>query len=192
MKNNDTILKYLLHDLTPDDKNDFEKLLEDSNDLKIELEETRKLLNNIDNLKSIQLDDSYFNNLIPKVHEKMNQKNSFTTSLNFKLAFSAVFSIFIIFVMFSYQGSSKTKYSFDNLLQDVAINEITTDYEINSLLDENVLVNYEYVSNVEENNFIEELNVNSFSQEDEYNTLKELSNNDVEEIYKQILNKKIL
>lgn len=76
MKRNDDILKYLSDFMSESEKQDFEKELSLSEDLRNRLDEQKAMLEGINSLADIKEESPYFQNLLPRVRGRMEKKKS--------------------------------------------------------------------------------------------------------------------
>ena len=195
-------IKYLENDFSEEEKSNFEKNLSLNHNLRKEFE---KYQMNYKNLNSeIKAEEDYFITLLPRVKERISAKKKFSFYFNLIPKYAYLFPVIliaavVIFLLNTYNSNIKSAidvknftYAFsDNneliteLLDETSNYKIIENYdsEIYSLTHsedeyENIILNY-----LKENNHIFELNesvINNLS-EDDYNL-----------VYNEIINKKIL
>jgi hypothetical protein len=192
MKNDDKIIvKYLSQLMSDDEKLIFENELVESpelNDAKIRIEQTISELK----LPEEIIDERYFNNLLPRVHERLDKENA--TSLIGKLFYLIpTIAAGIIGLVFLFKPNYTPEINYRALAAEIVNNmsdkevsgryfdEMQTDptpismtdktSDLSSLIPSGVELNDEVVSKY--------LNVSSV---EEYSTLHDLSENDLEKI----------
>lgn len=124
-KNNEQILKYLSGLMNESEKTQFENELQKSQVLKNEYEEIQKHLAEMIELKSASLNETYFNNLLPKVKERINSKEKIILykRLYYLVPVTAALLITIMF----WPGTEQSLSEYTSQLTDEIINNI--DYE---------------------------------------------------------------
>jgi len=150
-KNEDMILKYLSDVMNEKEKAEFENKLKSSNELKQEYESILSLLNQFKEFEKAQVDERYFDSLLPRVNEKIYAKKRFTVIRKLSYVLPAI--IIFILVLIMYPASSPT---FDKSLQSIT-KEMVNYYSNN--LDEfttEQIVPVQYEENYDAN-FIEDL-----------------------------------
>ncbi|MBK8945656.1 MAG: hypothetical protein IPM32_10365 [Ignavibacteriae bacterium] len=202
MNKNLQFIRYVENEFSEIEKKKFEtELLKDEN-LKLEFNKFLKRYKSLN--PGINFNEEYFINLLPKVRERISAKEK--SFLNFnkipKTAFVIpiiIIALVILFSVFNNQSKIEEKINFENLVSEfIENNEIANEllsesFELNrsSSYDpniysyiydesdyENIIINY-----IDENNLTFELNENVINQlsEDEYNL-----------VYGELINKKIL
>lgn len=202
MNKNLQFIRYVENEFSEIEKQKFEtELLKDEN-LKLEFNKFLKRYKSLN--PGINFNEEYFINLLPKVRERISAKEK--SFLNFnkipKTAFVIpiiIISFVILFSVFNNQSKIEEKLNFENLVSEFTENNeianelLSESFELNrsSSYDpniysyiydesdyENIIINY-----IDENNRTLELNENVIYQlsEDEYNL-----------VYGELINKKIL
>ena len=123
--NSDKILRYIAENMSDDEKRRFEKELEESPQLKRQFEKTMAELNRFKKVGNIEANDTYFNNLIPRVVSRVEKKKKrgFVLGFSFGGAISAVMVLFI----FVWGGSPSTQMFTDDYNKMIA--DVATDIE---------------------------------------------------------------
>jgi len=83
MKRDDLIFRYLSDLMTEAEKIEFEKELSKSGELKDELKKEENLLESINSCADIKSDSAYFQNLLPRVREKLEKKKRIKLAAKF-------------------------------------------------------------------------------------------------------------
>lgn len=194
MKLNDKILKYISDYMSGDEKVEFERELNESQELRDELQNYKSYLQE---LKSTPVEDSfYFNNLLPRVKEKIAGRVRHRIPLLPKLAAGAALVVVLFLIINPFGKSSRT--NFEQILlnsSDAYQDEILSSIEETNpgALPEEVLKNTDNLINT---NLSSELELNDLNVENEYTKtsylLENLNETEANEIYNQLVNKKIL
>lgn len=194
MKQNDKILKYISDYMSDDEKVEFEKELNESQELQDKLQNYKSYLQK---LKSTPVEENfYFNNLLPRVKEKISGRVRHRIPLIPKLAAGAALVVVLFLIINPFGKSSRT--NFEQIIlnnSDAYQNEILSSIEETnpSVLPEEVLKNTDNLINT---NLSSELELNDLNVETEYTKtsylLENINETEANEIYNQLVNKKIL
>lgn len=203
MKNKDTILKYLSELMTESERIKFEERLKNDPELKSEFEKIQNSLNVFSRNSEIEDDSNYFVNLVPKAREKMQSKKR-KKSLVLVPAFSLAISILIIFFL-QFPGINKQS-GFDIVISSEDISAFVTGMDslnVDELFGTNFIDEYAYYNSPEatdefdfilDESIISEVDlnkVNSYYVEGP-TSYNDFSSEQVDIIYEELINKKIL
>jgi len=194
--NKERILKYISGDLTQEELIIFEEELKKSDQLKTDYDNIKLQLDDLSILKEFETNEIYFANLLPRVYQRMDKKKKFR---KFRGIYYLVPTATAVVVLFLFLLNTKTNYN--AVYKDLA-NEV-----VNNLSDQEVSDKYlteleidpsDYVLN-QNNDELNvqipsdlELNSDSYTRligdplANEYSTLRNLSDNDLETVYKKI------
>jgi hypothetical protein len=191
---NDLILRYIEGNLTEEEKIRFETELNNSPSLQKELSMYKTVFNEFSGYKEIPADDDYFRNMIPRFRSKLPGKlKRFPLQ---RVAF--VSSACLIVVMFMFLLLNKNNQVpnitnkineheltelWDNFSSDVLPSEFSTDLSIDST------INALYLS---EMYITPEIDAYYFAdrKSDVSNIVKDINDEEADNIYKEIINKK--
>jgi hypothetical protein len=195
MTNDERIIKYLENDLSSDERIGFESDLKNSSELREEYEKYLKANHRVNELKDIKLKQAYLDSFILEFRNSINTQKPVTSKRNLGYAFGAIIAMIIsiaIFnnIMLENKDLSSVEEFTESLNQDQkfellqSLNGSTEEYD---LISEN-LDDAELTSLIQS-----ELNINNEIAEVYdigYNELvEELSKNEADKIYQEILNK---
>jgi hypothetical protein len=142
MKRNDDILKYLSDFMTVREKQDFEKELSLSEDLRNRLDEQKAMLKGINGLADIKEESPYFQNLLPRVRGRMEKKKSavWVPKWAYLLASSAAVVLLVInlgkFTPVDQPAKNETKVDSNAIVKT----EVVDIYQNENLLNDNSLI----------------------------------------------------
>jgi len=195
-KNNEKIMKYISAQMNETERSAFENELAESKQLQLELSEIKNRLTGLNVYNDLNVEETYFTNLLPRVHERLRKKKRFwkLESIYYLVPSTAAVVVLFFFIFNSKKG-------FETQYKDIA-NEIA-----NNITDQEVSDKYlseietePLVALVPQNN--DELNLQipsdldagaeSFSAlidnpiADDFSTLRRLSNKDLEVINKNL------
>jgi hypothetical protein len=187
MKNNDKkILKYLSEFMTDAEKDEFERELKSNEALHFRYEE---LKNNIkvfaDTSIEHNLNENYFNSLLPKVRNRLDEKTSGSKKPAIISALASAAAVIIFIVLFD-PGASNVDFSFNNYEEEISTILNSSDSEIDGLLDESYSYSYNDI-NIEEVNdrfysdYVDELTSN-------YNNSSTFQSTDINDSYSYLDN----
>lgn len=203
MKNKDTILKYLSELMTESERIKFEERLKNDPELKSEFEKIQSSLYAFSQSSEIEDDSNYFMNLVPKAREKMQSKKR-KKSLVLVPAFSLAISILIIFFL---QFPEINKQSgFDIVISSEDISAFVTGMDslnVDELFGTNFIDEYAYYNSPEATDEFDFILDESIISEVDLNTVNsyyveglmsynDFSSEQVDIIYEELINKKIL
>jgi hypothetical protein len=194
--NKEKILKYISGQLTQEELIIFEEELKKSDQLKTDYDNIKLQLNDLSIKKEFETNEIYFTNLLPRVYQRIDKKKKFW---KFGGIYYLVPTASAVVVLFLFLLNTKTNY--DTGYKDLA-NEV-----VNNLSDQEVSDKYlteleidptEYVLN-QNNDELNvqipsdlELNNDSYTRlignplANEYSTLRNLSENDLETVFEKL------
>ncbi len=194
--NNEKILKYISGQLTQKELIIFEEELKKSDQLKTNYDNIKLQLDDLSKGQEFESNEIYFGNLLPRVYQRINKKKKFR---KFGGIYYLVPTASAVVVLFLFLLNTKTNY--DTGYKDLA-NEV-----VNNLSDQEVSDKYlteleidptEYVLN-QNNDELNvqipselELNNDSYTRlignplANEYSTLRNLSENDLETVFEKL------
>lgn len=200
MKNDDKIRKYLEGELTSEELKKFEAEINYSPGLKKEIGSYKNTLNQFKRLKNIDVDDSYFVNILPRFRERFIKQKLSKLKPAFVLGSAVIFLISLLAVFLF-----KNDKSIEN--ENIVVEEISNegiDSYLNShnqdfstfQLTENVPEEYDSLFS---SMIMNELDLNGNSGDylvdvtggEFYNILGELSIEEIDGIYNTLIDKKI-
>ncbi|MDR3666035.1 MAG: hypothetical protein P4L35_04235 [Ignavibacteriaceae bacterium] len=191
---NDLILNYIEGKLSGEDKNKFESELKNSSSLQKELAAYRNVYNQFSGYKEIPSDDDYFRNMIPRFRSKLPGKlKRFPLQ---KVSFAAAASLIV--VMFMFLLLNKTNQTpnltenldeheltelWDKFSSDVSPSEFSSDVAVDST------INALYLNEI---NITPEIDAYYFAdrRSDISTIVKDINDEEADNIYKEIINKK--
>ncbi len=194
MKINEKILRHLSGLMGEEEKTIFEKELSESHQLLAEYNKIKLYLDNISSVKEISGDPAYFVNLLPRVREKIQakKKNQFSKKIVYAIpALSAALIIFLI-----YSPANK------NVTVDDLVNEIIANADQREISDRYVNLS----NDIDDYGFYEEsvpdtvmipaewqkgaeayyITNRQFRNGDDFSLLENLSEKELEEVYKDL------
>lgn len=193
-KNRELILKYLAGQL--EDEKSFLKRLESDKDLAREFESMSVGLNKFTSSDEVELNDQYFNSIIPKVRTKIDNQKSFFGRRSFVYSMSSVMATVIIFFMFNINFSSKMNSSelFSEMMEDFGSEELLTalddDDYLNTLYSsEDILDSYEVQASLSEEYYFYYEDPSSLSSIYSNDYIDQLSDEEMELILEKLENK---
>ncbi|NMB81793.1 MAG: hypothetical protein GYA14_08240 [Ignavibacteria bacterium] len=133
-KYDDEILKYLSGLMSPGEKNNFEEKLLNDPSLKEELEKVNSTLANINSIKDIELNEIYFNNLLPKVRNNLAGYKRRKLLKEYALIVPAV--IIILFTSYTIFMDLKSEIDYSTSIAGEVVNNIDDDELANNLLND--------------------------------------------------------
>ena len=198
MNNKDKIIRYFDNQMSAQEKELFEKELNNSPDLQREIEDYKLFLSSF---KKIELKEDYVNNVVPKFRERLDkQSKPKSLSNRFAIAGSTLAAIIIAVLLFSNSPKNTNTESIQQLASQMTtedVNAAANTYLNNiSLSDLNINSSEAYDSvftnildkefNIGNNSNLNLISSNntSLSQLEQY-----ISDEDANNIYKEILNK---
>ena len=194
--NKEKILKYISGQLTQEELIIFEEELKKSDQLKTDYDNIKLQLDDLSIKKEFETNEVYFGNLLPRVYQRIDKKKKFR---KFGGMYYLVPTASAVVVLFLFLFNTKTNYDAgykdlanevvnnlsDQEVSDKYLNELEidpTDYVLNQNNDE---LNVQIPSDLE-------LNSDSYTRlignplANEYSTLRNLSENDLETVYEKL------
>ncbi len=198
MNNRDRILKYLSDLMSSEEKIRFQEELENNKSLKKELERIEKEIHNFSTETNFEIESPYFNNLYVRAKDKFKTKRH-SKKLVALPALSIVFTVLLLFIL---NFPDRDRINSQNLSLQNVIAEVDST-EILEMFESNFIDDYAFYQSGDFSEYINSENEEDIYLVDGYNneinfyptTLEEyddLSNEDVDIIYDELLNKKIL
>jgi len=202
MKMNDKILKYIDNQMSSSERSDFENELKNSSELQKELKKYKSLMHEVDQLKNIDVNESYFAETIPKFRSRQEVLRRFLLFPRLTFSIATVAAVALIFVI----SISKTNKNIIIQKNNIVAAD-TSGSEISSLLDPSSdQLNIGYISKEEESSYdslmnsvmTKELNLSpndlSYLSPDQNTDLSSMLQNvnekEAENIYKEVLNRR--
>lgn len=188
------ILEYLDGQLNEDEKILFEKEIISSTELKKIYEEYISVQSKLNEFKDIQVDETYFNGIVPEFRKRLEIKKKARRIFLFSFA-NSLAAIIILYFVLSPNGNNLN-------LDEAAKNWTENDfnYAIEYVAQQNIGVdiiddyNTTEIDSVISSMLTDELNLSNNStvyNTIDYNTLStQMNSNDINYLYKEILNKK--
>lgn len=188
------ILQYLDGQLTEDEKILFKKELNSSPKLKKKYEEYISVQSKLNEFKDIKVDETYFNRIVPEFRKRLEIKKKTRRIFSFSFA-NFLAAIILLYFVLSPNGN--------NLNLDEAVKNWTENdfnYAIEYVDQQNsgfdIIDDYNTteIDSVISSMLTDELNLSNNStvyNTIDYNTLStQMNSNDINDLYKEILNKK--
>lgn len=203
MKNKDTIMKYLSELMTESERTQFEKRLKNDPELKSEFEKVQSNLSMLVKNSEIEDESNYFVNLVPKVRERMQAKQRKKSAV---LVPALAFAISILIIFFLQFPGINNQSGFDITVSNEELSVIVSDADslnANELFTTNFIDDYEYYnsrSSFDEFDLYLDESIISGADLDAVNSYyvesstsyDDFSNEQVDIIYEELINKKIL
>ena len=204
MKNNEEkFFLYLKGKMNSQERMIFEDELKKSEELKNDFEDYKNLVHSINETKNIEINKDYSESIVPNFRSKIERINEKKSSTNLKYVFASLLIIiagYIIVSQFSGENNQELKQVFTDLSDD-ELNLIANDFyasddltknlddistqKIDSIYAENLKTSLtESIGDINSNVILDKYNVTDV---DQY-----LSDNDIDLIYSQLIEKKIL
>lgn len=192
-KNEEIVIRYLSGDLSGIELETFELNLSSSDDLKKMVNDYSLVFNSVSEQKSIKTNYFYFENILPRFY---NRKKSNINAVNSRnIVYASVVAIFLLVGYFFFSGDEVGN------INDIEIitQEISPD-QIREIIDDYSLVDNSNLNSIGLNSIIDE-QLNSFynnsaekiSMKLEVDDLtNQLTEAEIEKIYSELINKKIL
>jgi hypothetical protein len=195
------ILKYLINDLTNEEKIEFEKQLTESLELRDQLKREQNKLSIINQYSSVEVDDRYFINIYPRFLQKLERQESRISIKSFSTGFSFVLMIFLMLTIGINTGLRNNLY--ESLIMSTNEEEILSYLELTSFHDRfsSLDINYDKVDqqlinttyynqiNFETSELKKYINVNSV---DVSEVVQNLDSEEFDSIYESLSEIKIL
>ena len=195
MKTNERILKYLAGELSEKEKSQLEAELKNNEELKKLFEKCSSQLEEIKSTRDLELNENYFINLIPRVHERIRKNNRWVWIP--RLAFVLPVLAIIAFILFYSKGSDK----YSKIIADLP--DSSKQQIVNYIEKENPSLQDDYLKDTNTKEIIDreiskKINIEDINLEprlsysDEYELVNSLSQDEVDNIYDKMMSKKIL
>ena len=194
MTTDERIIKYIENELSKNDRTAFEMELNNSAELREELNKYLGVKTETDELKKIKLNPLYLDSILPEFRNKLNPSKTFSVKKNLGYAFGImlVFILSIAILKNYFIGETEStdlKEFAQSLNEDERIElleNLNDDSEVYNLISENIsesqLSNL-FSANLEINNKVAEAYNIEY-----YEIVDDLSEDEIEVIYKEILN----
>jgi hypothetical protein len=202
MKTDKRISLYLEGELSPEDKKSFEQELNNLHELQDELNLYRKFISAVEETKDIPVDESYFNNIIPEFRRKSESRKERKSYTKIAYAFPALVILFLVFFfLFNTQKNGNISNNQNLTAANSGANGFfdIANFSVDELIPSNLSAKDKEQYNSELNNMIEkELNLSSDSTKlviadrmlDYNSIIDNISQQDADMVYKDLLNKK--
>lgn len=188
------ILQYLDGQLTKDEKILFEKELNSSPELKKKYEEYISVQSKLNEFKDIKVDETYFNRIVPEFRKRLEIKKKTRRIFSFSFVNSLAAIILLYFVL----SPNGNNLNLDEAVKNWTENDFNYAIEYvdqqNSGFDIIDDYNTTEIDSVISSMLTDELNLSNNStvyNTIDYNILNtQMNSNDINDLYKEILNKK--
>ncbi len=188
------ILQYLDGRLTEDEKILFEKELNSSPELKKKYEEYISVRSKLNEFKNIEVDETYFNGIIPEFRNRLEIKKKTRRIFSLSFANSLAVIIILYFVLSPNGNNLNLNEAVKNWTENdfhYAIEYVDQHNNGFDIIDD---YNTTGIDSVISSMLTDELNLTNNSivyNSIDYNTLRtQINSNDINDLYKEILNKK--
>lgn len=195
MTSDERILKYLENELSPEERNSFEMDLNNSAELREELNKYLRVQKETRNLRELKLNPFYLDSILPEYRKKFETRKS----LSFKKNLGYAFGIMLIFIIsmsilknfFSSESPTMVLQNFTQSLNEnqkiELLEDLNGDAEVYNLMTESIsdneLTNL-LTTELEINNEVAEVYDISLNE-----LIAGLSRQKIDEIYAEILNR---
>ena len=194
MKTEERILKYLDNELTAEEKTAFEKEMESSKELRDEFQKYASVKKEIEELKRLKLNPDYINSILPEFHNRRltGKKETIRKSLSYAFGVMLIFiiSIAVLRIFFNNHSDPNNVEEFASSLsenQKVELLEtINGSSEIYNLIPETKVVDLLEAELKINSDVVEAYDINYTE------IIGDLSDNELEIVYQEILNKNFL
>jgi len=204
MNNRNIILKYLSDLMEEGEKTQFEEQLKTDTKLKEEFDQFENSLNKLNSLAEIQNDSSYFNNLVPIVRNRIEVKKQ-KRKIVWVPAISFAVTLLIFFMLQFPKSTEQNSFKLNISSQDLMTLVSDADSSVvNELMTSNFIDDYAYLNTTEAGNefdvylddsFVSEVDpedIGTYYNVDQVNNYSDLSEDQVNTVYEELINKKIL
>jgi len=194
MKTEKRIIKYLDNDLTSEERTAFERELKSSEELKREFEKYSIIKEKIKNQKNLRLNSDYLSSILPEFHNKVHsgKKETLRRGLSYAFDLILIFLIGITVQKILFNNSDKERNDLEKFTQSLNDNQKLDLLESLNGSDDlyNIILGKEYVDLLENDLVVNEdvLKTYDIGYKD---LIGNLSDNDVEKIYNELLNRNI-
>lgn len=203
INNEEKYFSYLKGKMNPNERNEFENELNKSENLSKEFSDYKKLNCLIDETKNIQLSKDYSESIVTDFRNQLELKSIKKPYFKFKYVFASVLIIIAGYTLFSVLNKENPQ-EIKSLLTEFSDDEIdllSSNYDLSLNLEKHIddaavkRIDSIYTNNISESvvESIDNKNLETyFSLSDISNATEYLSENDLDLIYDQIINKEIL
>ncbi len=194
MTTDERIIKYIENELSPQERNAFEVELNNSVELREELNKYLKVKAETDEIKKLKLNPFYLDSILPELKNKLNPPKTFSVKRNLGYAFGVMLVFILSIVVLKNFFISETELTdLKEFTQSLNENEriellenLNDASEVYNLISENISesqLNNLLAANLEINNEVAEAYNIEY-----YEIVDDLSKDEIEVIYKEILN----
>ena len=194
MTTDERIIKYIENELSPQERNAFEVELNNSVELREELNKYLKVKAETDEIKKLKLNPFYLDSILPELRNKLNPPKTFSVKRNLGYAFGVMLVFILSIVVLKNFFISQTELTdLKEFTQSLNENEriellenLNNASEVYNLISENISesqLNNLLAANLEINNEVAEAYNIEY-----YEIVDDLSKDEIEVIYKEILN----
>ncbi|OGU65609.1 MAG: hypothetical protein A2W30_08760 [Ignavibacteria bacterium RBG_16_36_9] len=194
MTTDERIIKYIENELSPQERNAFEVELNNSVELREELNKYLKVKAETDEIKKLKLNPLYLDSILPELKNKLNPPKTFSVKRNLGYAFGVMLVFILSIVVLKNFFISETELTdLKEFTQSLNENEriellenLNDASEVYNLISENISesqLNNLLAANLEINNEVAEAYNIEY-----YEIVDDLSEDEIEVIYKEILN----
>ncbi len=197
----DKILKYLSGLMTHDEAVNFEKEIRDSAELNSLLQKYNRNLSDLKELSNIKVEERYFINLLPRIRNKFvrEKKDSFILRIASALP-AIVLSIFVAvnFLYINFEIQNDFSSVLTEAIEDsdsISVSKLLTDYPNSFSMYRTYSSGTEIINEYFDN---PDIDITQFSQKtgilviDNFNLYELLNEEEIEDIYNTLIDKKIL
>lgn len=193
MTTDERIIKYIENELSQNYRTAFEMELNNSAELRAELNKYLRVKTETDELKKIKLNPLYLDSILPEFRNKLNPSKTFSVKKNLGYAFGVMLAFIISIVVIKNFFINETKLTdlkefAQSLNEDERIElleNLNDDSEVYNLISENISenqLNNLLAANLEISNEVAEAYNIEY-----YEIADDLSEDEIEVIYKEIL-----
>lgn len=200
-KNETAFRNFLENKMNEDEKKIFLEKLESSKEMNIEFEKFNKIYNLVQKSKSVTLNSDYTQTIIPRFRERLVNDSKVSFISKYKYAFAGIFILFTTYLVTT-QVLSNREPNLQKIYSELSDNEVNyfvTDMRIDleNEVDDLVTEKIDSIYNEKLNeNFSASLSENKNKIITDDMNLTELDNylsdNDIDRLYTELLEKKIL
>ncbi len=200
-KNETAFRNFLENKMNEDEKKIFLEKLESSKEMKIEFEKINKIYDLVQKSKTVTLNSDYTLTIIPRFRERLVNDNKASFISKYKYAFAAIFILFTTYLVTT-QLLNNREPNLQKIYSELSDNEVSyfvTDLgiDLENEVDDLVTEKIDSIYNEKLNeNFSASLSENKNKIITDDMNLTELDNylsdNDIDQLYTELLEKKIL
>ncbi len=201
--NEEKFFSYLKGKINPKERKAFEEELVYSDNLNQEFDKYKKLQSIIDETKNISLNKNYSESIITEFRKRKESKSLKKKSPTIKYAFASIIIIIMGYFLIS-QINKENPQDVNSILTQYSDSELDSyidDYDHSNAIEMNIgneavqIIDSMYLENISAS-FIESINKESLTEMVGFNNVADvdeyLSDNEVDLIYAQLINKEIL